>query len=284
MMKGFEYVSDDYLTLEKQGDNLFAYPIYSIITLSPRMYNELFDELKESRFLFNNARKDKYVVSIKNFHDRFKKKYLIKFCMFPEIVSDKEPSIVECDKEEKGRAIVQLIQSTVCQMQDINNPKVIKKLFDMVKDFNFYKINLCNDINKNTEFLREFAKNYQDKKSNINVENVLVDITFDIANILDTETYTIYTMNKFATAIYENLLKGISKENIIQAMSTIKEVPLSIVNEVDKLIEFLNQKGLLENIVPTNKRAYINPEFAEESHYKLSVLEFNEIETVELIK
>ena len=58
MMKGFEYVSDDYLTLEKQGDNLFAYPIYSIITLSPRMYNELFDELKESRFLFNNARKD----------------------------------------------------------------------------------------------------------------------------------------------------------------------------------------------------------------------------------
>lgn len=283
MMKGFEYVSDDYLTLEKQGDNLFAYPIYSIITLSPRMYNELFDELKESRFLFNNARKDKYVVSIKNFHDRFQKKYPIKFCMFPEIVSDKEPSIVECDKEEKGRAIVQLIQSTVCQMQDINNPKVIKKLFDMVKDFNFYKINLCNDINKNTEFLREFAKNYQDKKSNINVENVLVDITFDIANILDTEIYTIYTMNKFATAIYENLLKGISKENIIQAMSTIKEVPLSIVNEVDKLIEFLNQKGLLENIVPTNKRAYINPEFAEESHYKLSVLEFNEIETVELI-
>ena len=131
MMKGCEYVSDDYLTLEKQGDNLFAYPIYSIITLSPRMYNELFDELKESRFLFNNARKDKYVVSIKNFHDRFKKKYPIKFCMFPEIVSDKEPSIVECDKTEKGRAIVQLIQSTVCQMQDINNPKVIKKLFDM---------------------------------------------------------------------------------------------------------------------------------------------------------
>ena len=284
MMKGFEYVSDDYLTLEQQGDNLFAYPIYSIITLSPRMYNELFDELKESRFLFNNARKDKYVVSIKNFHDRFKKKYPIRFCMFPEIVSDKEPSIVECDKEEKGRAIVQLIQSTVCQMQDINNPKVIKKLFDMVKDFNFYKINLCNDINKNTEFLREFAKNYQDKKSNINVENILVDITFDIANILDTETFTIYTMNKFATAIYENLLKGISKENIIQAMSTIKEVPLSIVNEVDKLIEFLNQKGLLENITPTNKRAYINPEFVEESHYKLSVLEFNEIETVELIK
>lgn len=284
MIKGFEYVSDDYLTLEKQDKNLFAYPIYSIITLSPRMYNELFDELKDSRFLFNNARKDKYVVSIKNFHERFKQKYPIKFCMFPEIVSDKEPSIIECSKEEKGRAIVQLIQSTVSQMQDINNQKVIKKIFEMIKDFNFYKINLCNDINKNTEYLRDFANNYEDVKSNVEVDNLLVDITFDIANILDTETFTIYTMNKLATSVYENLLKGISKENIIKAMSTIKEMPLSIVDEIDRLIEFLNQKNMLKGVVPTNKRAYINPEFATENNYKISVIEFLENETKELIK
>ena len=284
MIKGFEYVSDDYLTLEKQTDKLFAHPIYSIITLSPRMYNELFDELKDSRFLFNNARKDKYVVSIKNFHDRFKKKYPIKFCMFPEIVSDKEPSIVECDKEEKGRAIVQLIQSTVFQMQDINNPKIIKKLFDMVKDFNFYKINLCNDINKNTEFLREFTKNYQDKKSTINVDRMLVDVTFDIANILDTQAYTIFTMNKLATSIYENLLAGASKGNVIKALETIEDVPLKVLGEVDKLIEFLESKNLLKNVAEQGKRAFINPEFAKENNYKISVLEYREDETVELIK
>ena len=46
MIDGFEYVSDDYLTLEKENDKLYAHPIYSIITLSPRMYNELFDKLK----------------------------------------------------------------------------------------------------------------------------------------------------------------------------------------------------------------------------------------------
>lgn len=79
MIDGFEYVSDDYLTLEKENDKLYAHPIYSIITLSPRMYNELFDKLKDSRFLFNNARKDKYVLSIANFHDRFKKKYPYKW-------------------------------------------------------------------------------------------------------------------------------------------------------------------------------------------------------------
>ncbi len=38
MMKGFEYVSDDYLVLEKDEDKLYSHPIYSIITLSPRMY------------------------------------------------------------------------------------------------------------------------------------------------------------------------------------------------------------------------------------------------------
>ena len=71
MMKGFEYVSDDYLILHERGNELLSSPIYSIITLSPKMYNELYDYLGESRFVSNNARKDKYVFNIANFHDKF---------------------------------------------------------------------------------------------------------------------------------------------------------------------------------------------------------------------
>ena len=161
MMKGFEYVSDDYLTLERVGKNLYARPIYSIITLSPRMYNELYDKLKDSRFVSNNARKDKYVINIANFHKQFKKKYPIKLCMFPEIVSDSEPSIKECTVREKGRAIVHLIHSTIWQMSDVFDIKTVKKIINMVKDFKYYKINLCNDINKNTECLKKFIKEYK---------------------------------------------------------------------------------------------------------------------------
>lgn len=285
MIDGFQYVSDDYLILEKEEDKLYASPIYSIITLSPRMYNELFDKLNESRFLFNNARKDKYVISISNFHDRFYKKYPIKLCMFPEIVSDTEPSIRECDSDEKGRTIVQIIQSTVCQMQDINNSKVIEKLFNMIKDFNFYKINLCNDIYKNTQCLKDFSNNYIDKKIDIPLDRMLVDITFDITNILDTKTFTIYTMNKFATAIYTNLLNGVSKENIILALETIENMPLKIYTEVHKLIEFLNKVDLLKNrTVIAEKRAFINPDFVKENNYKISILKYDENETLELIK
>jgi len=161
MMEGFEYVSDDYLTLEKEGDNLYAHPIYSIITLSPRMYNELYDKLDGTKFVSNNARKDKYVINISNFHDKFKKKYPIKICMFPEIVSDLEPSIRECTNTEKGRAITHLVHSTIFQMNDIHDIKTIKKLISMVKCFKFYKINLCNDIYKNTKCLKEFIKEYE---------------------------------------------------------------------------------------------------------------------------
>lgn len=158
MMKGFEYVSDDYLILQKEGNELFTHPIYSIITLSPRMYNELYNELEGTRFVSNNARKDKYVINISNFHHTFRKKYPVKICMFPEIVDDKEPSITLCTPQEKGRAIVHLVHSTIIQTQDKHDIQTVRKIMDMVKGFEFYKINLCSDIYKNVEYLREFTE------------------------------------------------------------------------------------------------------------------------------
>ena len=161
MIEGFEYVSDDYLTLEKDGNNLYAHPIYSIITLSPRMYNELYDRLGGTRFVSNNARKDKYVLNIANFHNQFKTKYPIKLCMFPEITSDPDPLITECSIQEKGRAITHLVHSTILQMQDFENYSSSKKLINMVQNFKFYKINLCNDIYRNVECLKKFMKEYK---------------------------------------------------------------------------------------------------------------------------
>jgi len=159
MIDGFEYVSDDYLTLEKDGENLYAHPIYSIITLSPRMYNELYDVL-EGKFVSNNARKDKYVINIDAYHDRFKKRYPVSVCMFPEITDAQSPSILPCTQTEKGRAIVHLIHSTINQMCDNHDIETIKKLIDFVKGFEFYKINLCADIKLNNRILREFITNY----------------------------------------------------------------------------------------------------------------------------
>lgn len=162
MMQGFDYVSDDYLVLEKEGDALYSYPIYSIITLSPRMYNELYDEMK-GKFVSNNARRDKYVIDIKVYHDSFREKYPIKVCVFPEITNDEKPSIVPC---KKGRAITQLVHSTIIQMEDKRDIKTIQKLTSFIKDFDFYQINLCADIKANVECLRQFCSQINQIKTN----------------------------------------------------------------------------------------------------------------------
>ena len=284
MMHGFEYVSDDYQILENRDGQILSYPIYSIITLSPTMYSELYDDLK-GKFVSNNARKDKYVINIAGYHDQFRKAYPIRLCLFPEIVKDKEPSIKFCTSKEKGRAIVQLIQSTVSQMRDINNTQVIKKMFDMVKDLDFYKFNLCRNIAGNTEYLRSFLNGFDfNKRKGIPTDKVMVDITFDLANILDSESCTLYGMNKFATNVYENLLQGVSKEEIWQKLQPMESENKNLKEEFERLVEVVKQKGFIQDGVDMPENIEINFEFAKECKFRLSVLEYAERETIELIK
>lgn len=158
LLEGFEYVSDDYMVLSREEDRLYTYPIYSIITLSPTMYNELYDELDGTRFVSNNARKDKYVINIANCHDRFRTRYPIRACMFPQIVSDAEPSIVRIEGADKGRAIAQLAHSTMMQMGDMHDTATTRKLMDMIRGQEFFQINLCRDLHKNVTYLRNFIK------------------------------------------------------------------------------------------------------------------------------
>ncbi len=283
MMHGFEYVSDDYQILENKNGQLLSYPIYSIITLSPTMYNELYDDLK-GKFVSNNARKDKYVINIADYHDQFRKAYPIRLCLFPEIVSDPEPSIKFCTSKEKGRAIVQLIQSTVMQMRDLNNHAVIKKMFDMVKDMDFYKFNLCRNIAGNTEYLRQFLKDFDfNTRKGIPTDKIMVDITFDLANILDSETSTIYSMNKFATNVYENLLKGVDTEEIWHKLAPMTAENENLRKEFDTLIQVINNRGFIQDGIDVPENIDINPDFAAECGYKLSVWEYGDKETIDLI-
>lgn len=157
LLDGFDYVSDDYLVLGKDDTGLYAWPIYSIITLAPMMYGDLYSTL-DAKFVSNNARKDKYVFNIGAYHDRFVKRYPITMCMLPQIVSDPDPSIVKCTQAGKGMAVVELIHSTIAQMGDKHDIATIKKLMGFVNGLPFYQINLCRDIEKNLHCLKGFLK------------------------------------------------------------------------------------------------------------------------------
>lgn len=286
MMKGFEYVSDDYLILHQdQKGQLLSSPIYSIITLSPEMYNRLYDYMKGSQFVSNNARKDKYVFNISNYHNQFKKNYPIKLCIFPEIVTDKDPSIRPCTVEEKGRAIVQIIQSTLMQTQDLSENWTVKKLMSMVKDLPFYKLNLCWDIDRNTEFLKEFMNKFNTLENTIiETPKIAIDITFDLANILNTEVGIIYSMNKFATNLYENIINGASIENISNELKHLTQNNENILEEFNIFIKELKDKEIFIQSNKSNKKAEINLDFAKEDNYKLSFIEYLQEEYKQLIK
>ena len=164
MLDGFDYVSDDYLILEKTEEGLFARPIYSIVTLSPRMYSELYYDL-DSKFVSNNARKNKYVLNISKYYERFSRKYPVKLIMYPNISDCKTPSVEACDK---GKCVVQLVQSTIQQMQNRHDVETVKKLTNFVKDFDSYQINLSDDIWANEKCLKEFMEQNYTKKEREN--------------------------------------------------------------------------------------------------------------------
>ena len=157
LLDGFDYVSDDYLLLDKTANKLTASPIYSIITLSPKMYDAMRNEFK-GEFVANNARGDKYVFNISTYHRQFKTDYPIKMLMFPHIMAVDKPSIVQVSK---GKAITQLIHSTIIQTGDIYNTTTVRKLSDFLKNYPCYQINLCPDIEENTRYLRNFLMSHK---------------------------------------------------------------------------------------------------------------------------
>ncbi|MDR2743755.1 MAG: hypothetical protein LBB66_00930 [Desulfovibrio sp.] len=157
LLDGFDYVSDDYLVLGREGDGLYAWPIYSVITLSPLMYGDLYHRLN-AKFVSNNARKDKYVFNISGYHDRFVSRHPVSLCLFPQIVPDPEPSVAPCTPAGRGRAVTQLVHSTINQMGDAHDIATVRKLVNFVKDLPFYQISLCRDTDKNLRRLRTFLE------------------------------------------------------------------------------------------------------------------------------
>ena len=165
MLDGFEYVSEDYLVLEKEeSGGLFASPVYSIITLSPRMYNNLYDKMDMARFVGISHFKGKYVFDMYSCQDRLRRHYPVRACLFPEISPEAtEPSVVPLNLAEKGRAITHIAHSTLFQMwskglkQKQNDQETIIKIIGMVRDMDFYKIILTPDIHSNAECLRSFV-------------------------------------------------------------------------------------------------------------------------------
>ncbi|GHT93545.1 hypothetical protein FACS1894122_08920 [Alphaproteobacteria bacterium] len=133
LLDGFQYVSDDYLILTKT-DQLYAYPIYSIIYLSMQAQ----EKMKEpgATFLYDNHNGKKHALDISSHHDKFVEKLPIKIAIFPNIADIEKPTI---EPIHGGQAIAQLVHSTAIQMGERKNPKYFLDLMSLVSDLDFYQ-------------------------------------------------------------------------------------------------------------------------------------------------
>lgn len=155
LMDGFDYVSDDYFILGREAASpLRAWPIYSIVALSPAAYDAMYAQFN-GKFLSNNGRKDKYMFNIAAYHGQFRRAYPIKLAMFPNICGCAEPAIVEGGRE---LAIEELCFSTLNNTGNLRDASTIGKMYDFVKDLPFYRFDLSRNLTKNTACLRAFLE------------------------------------------------------------------------------------------------------------------------------
>lgn len=158
LMDGFEYVSDDYFVLgKKEGDALRAWPVYSIVALSPAAYDAMYDKFN-GKFLSNNGRKDKYMFNIAAYHDQFRYGYPVKLAMFPNICDCDGPSIVEGGKE---LALEELCFSTLNQTGNLKDAPTIARLYGFAENLPFYRFNLSRNLDANARCLRDFLENWK---------------------------------------------------------------------------------------------------------------------------
>ncbi|MDR2794933.1 MAG: nucleotidyltransferase family protein [Holosporaceae bacterium] len=176
LLDGFEFVSEDYLVLDKKN-GLHAYPIYSVSSLAPRIISQLNGLHYE--FLNNNWNNTKHIIDLSTHHTGFVKALPIKTAIFPHIAGIEKPSI---EKINRGKAVVQMAYSTVSQMCSKIHPRYLsyaiylkddwepirqftcssntaeymKHVLSFIEDLDFYQINLSPDFEANVNILREF--------------------------------------------------------------------------------------------------------------------------------
>ncbi|MBN1623156.1 MAG: hypothetical protein JXN10_05950 [Clostridia bacterium] len=153
MLKGMDYVSDDYLLLNTEG-SATARPIYSTGYLTSDSL-ELLPVLKQ-HIIVKNSERGKYLIDLTPFESQFVSALPLKAIVFPELCGNSFPSIVPT---APGIAIVQMVSAAANQKRAERNPEFLRTLLNQVKGLPSYKIYLTRDAEANAKVLEAFCRN-----------------------------------------------------------------------------------------------------------------------------
>ena len=110
----------------------------------------------------------------------------------------------------------------------------------------------------------------------LNEENMFADITDGIAIVINSETGIYYGMNGLGSNVFENLMKGISVENVLTALKGISGAPADIENRLNAFVEAVVAKELLIEGSDSSETANIDSGAATEDEFTMTVDEYND--------
>ncbi len=109
----------------------------------------------------------------------------------------------------------------------------------------------------------------------LNDEKMFADVTDGIAIIINSETGIYYGLNALGTAVYENLVKGASTEDIISALKSLG-APDNVESSLKTFIDEMISKELLITAPSSNASVEINKSAVGEDGFNFTVDEYND--------
>ena len=110
----------------------------------------------------------------------------------------------------------------------------------------------------------------------LNEEKMFADITDGIAIIINSETGIYYGMNTFATNVYENIVAGVSIEDIKAEIEKLSDLPADFEDNFKMFIDAMVEKEVLVEADENNAQANIDENLAKEDNYVLELKEYND--------
>lgn len=111
----------------------------------------------------------------------------------------------------------------------------------------------------------------------LNEEKMFADITDGVAIVINGETGIYYGMSGFGTAIFENLLKGISTEAILAELKKIPDISVDIESKFQEFVNLLVEKTLLiPSAQNSSEEVMIDSTAAANDEFNLQISEYND--------
>lgn len=111
----------------------------------------------------------------------------------------------------------------------------------------------------------------------LNEVKMFTDITDGIAIIINSETGIYYGLNAFATNVYENIVRGVSIEDIKEELKNINPENKTLLDNFEAFIKAMAEKEILIlSSEDKNETAQIDKNSAKEDNFILELKEYND--------